>query len=183
RTHLRALAESTRVSVTAIVKPAAAIRPSFAATAVTVHETVAQLLEARGVDGVLIAAPSDRHVEIVSLVASSGFPILCEKPCGLSSRENRVAAQAVERHGVPFQVGYWRRYVPALRRLHDRIRAGELGDIHLYASSQWDAQPPAAAFRAHGGGIFIDIGVNVLDHVRWMYGVVISANAALTLSS
>ncbi len=170
RTHLRALAQSTRVSVTAIAEPAAAIRASFAGTAVTVHETVAQLLEARGVDGVLIAAPSDRHVEIVSLVASSGFPILCEKPCGLSSRENRVAAQAVERHGVPFQVGYWRRYVPALRRLHDRIRAGELGDIHLYASSQWDGQLPAAAFRAHSGGIFIDMGVHEFDQVRWLSG-------------
>jgi myo-inositol 2-dehydrogenase / D-chiro-inositol 1-dehydrogenase len=183
RTHLRALAESTRVSVTAIVEPVPAIRASFAGTAVKVHETVAELLEARGIDGVLIAAPSDRHVEIVSLVASSGFPILCEKPCGLSSGENRLAAQAVERHGVPFQVAYWRRYVPALQRLRDRIRAGELGDIHLYASSQWDGQPPAAAFRAHSGGIFIDMGVHEFDQVRWLSGEEFGEIAAVSSPS
>jgi myo-inositol 2-dehydrogenase/D-chiro-inositol 1-dehydrogenase len=183
RMHLRALAESTRVSVTAIVEPAAAIRASFAGTGVQVYETVTELLEARGVDGALIAAPSDRHAEIVSLVASSGLPILCEKPCGLSSRENRVAAQAVVRHGVPFQVAYWRRYVPALCRLRDRIRAGELGDIHLYVSSQWDGQPPQAAFRAHSGGIFLDMGVHEFDQVRWLSGEEFGEIAAVSSPS
>ena len=43
--------------------------------------------------------------------------------------------------GVPLQVAYWRRFVPGLRRLHDRIAAGELGTIHLVTCYQWDEQP------------------------------------------
>lgn len=170
RTHLRALEGSTTVAVTAVVEPVASARDASAGPGRAVFEDVAQLLDAGGIDGVLITAPSDRHLEIVVQVAAAGLPILCEKPCGLSSAEIRAAAEAVERHGVPFQVAYWRRYVPALQELRQRIEDGELGDLHLVASFQWDGQPPAAAFRAHSGGIFIDMGVHEFDQIRWLSG-------------
>jgi myo-inositol 2-dehydrogenase/D-chiro-inositol 1-dehydrogenase len=170
RTHLRAFAGSTTVAVTAVVEPVAAARAAVAGTGRAVFEDVGQLLDARGIDGVLITAPSDRHVELVTRVAAAGLPILCEKPCGLSSDEIGQARLAVERHGVPFQVAYWRRYVPALQALRQRIERGELGDVHLFASSQWDGQPPSAAFRNHSGGIFRDMGVHEFDQVRWLSG-------------
>jgi myo-inositol 2-dehydrogenase/D-chiro-inositol 1-dehydrogenase len=170
RTHLRALADSTTVAVTAVVEPVAAARDAIAGTGRTVFDDVDQLLDAGGIDGVLIAAPSDRHLELVTQVAAAGVPILCEKPCGLSSAEIRAAAEAVELHGVPFQVAYWRRYVPNLQALRNRIEGGDLGDTHLFASFQWDGQPPAASFRARSGGIFIDMGVHEFDQIRWLSG-------------
>lgn len=170
RTHLRALAGSKTIAVAAVVEPVEAARSAIAATGLTVFEDVAQLLDAGAVDGVLIAAPSDRHLELVELVAAAGLPTLCEKPCGLSSDEIRQAQAAVERHGIPFQVAYWRRYVPPLQALQQRIERGELGDIHLLASFQWDGQPPSAAFRARSGGIFRDMGVHEFDQVRWLSG-------------
>ena len=170
RTHLRALAGSKTIAVAAVVEPVEAARSAIAATGLTVFEDVAQLLDAGAVDGVLIAAPSDRHLELVELVAAAGLPTLCEKPCGLSSDEIRQAEAAVERHGIPFQVAYWRRYVPPLQALQQRIERGELGDIHLLASFQWDGQPPSAAFRARSGGIFRDMGVHEFDQVRWLSG-------------
>ena len=170
RTHLRALEHSTRVAVTAVVEPIAAARSALATAGMVAFDNVGQLLDAGGIDGVLIAAPSDRHLELVTQVAAAGVPILCEKPCGLSSAEIRAAGQAVELHGVPFQVAYWRRYVPALQALRKRIEDGELGDTHLFASFQWDGQPPAASFRARSGGIFIDMGVHEFDQIRWLSG-------------
>lgn len=170
RTHLRALAGSTTVEVTAVVEPVAAARAAMADTGRAVFEDVAQLLAAGGIDGVLIAAPTTRHIELVTQVAAAGVPILCEKPCGLSSAGIRQAHEAVDRHGVPFQVAYWRRYVPALQALRQRIERGELGDVHLFASSQWDNQPPSAVFRSDSGGIFRDMGVHEFDQVRWLSG-------------
>lgn len=170
RTHLRALARSTNVAVTAAVDPVAGTRAALAATGMATFEDVAQLIAAGDVDGVLIAAPSDRHVELVLEVAAAGLPILCEKPCGLSSAEIRQVTLAVERRGVPFQVAYWRRYVPALQALKARIERHELGVIHLIASFQWDGQPPSDQFRAHSGGIFRDMGVHEFDQVRWLTG-------------
>jgi myo-inositol 2-dehydrogenase/D-chiro-inositol 1-dehydrogenase len=168
RTHLRALAGSTTVEVTAVVEPVAAARAAMADTGRAVFEDVAQLLDAGGIDGVLIAAPTTSHIELVKQVAAAGLPILCEKPCGLSSAGIHQAQEAVDRNGIPFQVAYWRRYVPALQSLRQRIERGELGDVHLIASSQWDGEPPSAAFRAHSGGIFRDMGVHEFDQVRWL---------------
>jgi myo-inositol 2-dehydrogenase / D-chiro-inositol 1-dehydrogenase len=170
RTHLRALADSTTVAVSAVVEPVEAARSTIAATGRPAFADVQELLEAGNVDGVLIAAPTDRHLELISQLLAADLPTLCEKPCGYSSAELGATAAAIRDRGVPFQVAYWRRYVPALQDLRRRIARGDLGAIHLYASSQWDGQPPSPAFRAHSGGIFRDMGVHEFDQVRWLSG-------------
>jgi len=125
---------------------------------------VPEMLDHAVLDGVLIAAPTDQHGAIIAEVAARGLPILCEKPCGLTAAAARASAQV----GVPLQVAYWRRFVPGLRQLHDRIAAGELGVIHLVACYQWDERPPSPLFRAHSGGIAIDMGVHEFDQLRWL---------------
>ena len=170
RTHLRALANSSSVAVTAVAEPVERARSAIAASGRAVFADVGELLEAGNLDGVLIAAPTDRHLDLISQVLAAGLPILCEKPCGYSSAELRETAAAIRDRGVPFQVAYWRRYVPALQDLRQRIQRGDLGEIHLYASSQWDGQPPSPTFRAHSGGIFRDMGVHEFDQVCWLSG-------------
>ena len=183
RTHLRALAGSEQVAVTAIAEMSAAAREAVpregAAPGLTLHASVAEMLDAAAVDGVLIVAPTDQHGAIIAEVAARGLPILCEKPCGLTAAAARASAQTAAAAGVPLQVAYWRRFVPALRRLHDRIAAGELGVIHLVTCYQWDEQPPSVAFRAHSGGIAIDMGVHEFDQLRWLTGQDISGLAAV----
>ena len=170
RTHLRALAGSDRVAVTAIAEMAPAARQAVAAPGVTVHASVAEMLDAAAIDGVLIAAPTDQHGAIIAEVAAHGLPILCEKPCGLTAAAARASAGTAAAAGVPLQVAYWRRFVPGLRRLRDRIAAGEFGTVHLVTCYQWDEQPPPPAFRAHSGGIAIDMGVHEFDQLRWLTG-------------
>lgn len=179
RTHLRALVGSSRVAVTAIVEPLDSLRASHAGSSIDLLESVDELLAAGGIDGALVAAPSDRHVEIVSRLAAAGVPVLCEKPLGLSSSDARLAGRAAEEHGVPLQVGYWRRYVPALQALRLRIAGGQLGDVHLIACYQWDQSPPSPAFRAHSGGIFVDMGVHEFDQMRWLSGQEIDTVAVI----
>jgi myo-inositol 2-dehydrogenase / D-chiro-inositol 1-dehydrogenase len=179
RTHLRALAGSGQVAVTAIAEMSAAARAAVAAPGVALYERPAQMLAGAVIDGVLIAAPTDQHGAIVAEVAARGLPILCEKPCGLTAADARASAQAAAAAGVPLQVAYWRRFVPGLRRLRDRIAAGELGTIHLVTCYQWDEQPPSAAFRAHSGGIAIDMGVHEFDQLRWLTGQDIASLAAV----
>jgi myo-inositol 2-dehydrogenase / D-chiro-inositol 1-dehydrogenase len=178
RTHLRALAGSPRVAVTAIAETSAAARDAVAAPGVTLHESPAEMLAAGPLDGVLIAAPTDQHGALIAEVAARGLPILCEKPCGLTAAAARASAQAAAAAGVPLQVAYWRRFVPSLRQLHDRIAAGGLGVVHLVTCYQWDEQPPPAAFRAHSGGIAIDMGVHEFDQLRWLTGQDIDGLAA-----
>jgi myo-inositol 2-dehydrogenase/D-chiro-inositol 1-dehydrogenase len=180
RTHLRALAGSQQVAVTAIAEMSATAREAAAAPGVTLHASVAEMLETASLDGVLIVAPTDQHGALIAEVAAHGLPILCEKPCGLTAAAASASAQTAAAAGVPLQVAYWRRFVPGLQRLHDRIAAGELGVIHLLTCYQWDERPPSAAFRAHSGGIAIDMGVHEFDQLRWLTGQEIASLATVT---
>jgi myo-inositol 2-dehydrogenase/D-chiro-inositol 1-dehydrogenase len=179
RTHMRAFAGSELVAVTAIAEVSAENRRAVAGSPAVVYPTVAEMLDRASVDGVLVTAPSDQHAQIVGDAAARGLPILCEKPCGVTIAQACAAVEAAAAARVPFQVAYWRRYVPALRALRDRIAAGDLGTVHLVACYQWDREPPSAAFRAHSGGIFIDMGVHEFDQLRWLTGQDISALRAV----
>jgi myo-inositol 2-dehydrogenase / D-chiro-inositol 1-dehydrogenase len=179
RTHLRALAGSERVAVTAIAEMAPAARQAVSVSGVTVYPSTAEMLDAAAIDGVLIAAPTDQHGAVIAEVAAHGLPILCEKPCGLTAAAARASAGTAAAAGVPLQVAYWRRFVPDLRRLRDRIAAGEFGTVHLVTCYQWDEQPPPVEFRAHSGGIAIDMGVHEFDQLRWLTGQDISSLAVV----
>jgi myo-inositol 2-dehydrogenase/D-chiro-inositol 1-dehydrogenase len=173
--HLRALAGSDRVAIAAIAEPVAQARSRLAGggpagAGAVVYASLGEMLDRAVLDAVLIAAPSDQHLQIVGEVAARGLPILCEKPCGTSSGQARAAAAVAAAAGVPLQVAYWRRFFPALRQLRDRMAAGDLGTIHLVTCYQWDERPPPAAFRAHSGGIAIDMGVHEFDQLRWLTG-------------
>jgi myo-inositol 2-dehydrogenase / D-chiro-inositol 1-dehydrogenase len=168
--HLRAVALSEVVRVVAVAEPAPERRDHLAGPEIAVHADLGSMLRAGGLDGVVVAAPSAFHLELVTQAVDAGVPVLCEKPGGLTMQQIGSAADAAKKRGVPLQVGYWRRFVPALQHLRQRMIAGELGDIYLVVCHQWDAAPPPLGFRASSGGIFIDMGVHEFDQVRWLSG-------------
>jgi myo-inositol 2-dehydrogenase/D-chiro-inositol 1-dehydrogenase len=142
----------------------------LAACGIPVHDSVKNMIETAGLDGVLICTPTDTHGGVIAEVAATGLAVLCEKPCGVSAAQARSAADVAAAAGVPLQVAYWRRYVPSLRDLRAAILGGELGFIHLISCYQWDASPPSAAFRLRSGGIMVDMGVHEFDQLRWLTG-------------
>jgi myo-inositol 2-dehydrogenase/D-chiro-inositol 1-dehydrogenase len=175
RTHLRAVAGSETITIAAVTEPAPATSNELVQSGLATHATLDAMLDAGGLDGVLIAAPSDTHLAVVRRVAAAGLPILCEKPCGTTAAQATEAAHITHAAGVPLQIAYWRRFVPALRRLRQRIADGTFGDIYLAACHQWDEQPPPVSFRTHSGGIFVDMGVHEFDQLRWLTGQDIAA--------
>jgi len=171
RTHLRALRDATDVRVVGVAEPVDALRDEAVATyGVAGHASLDELLASGGLDGVLIVTPSDSHVEVIAAVARAGLAILCEKPCGVSAADTARARSAVLDAGVPLQVAYWRRFVPELVSLRERIAGGDFGDVLTVSCLQWDGEPPSAAFRARSGGIFVDMGVHEFDQARWLTG-------------
>jgi myo-inositol 2-dehydrogenase/D-chiro-inositol 1-dehydrogenase len=179
RTHMRAFAGSGRVAVTAIAEVSEQARRAVESSGAVLYPGIGPMLDGAAVDGILVTAPSDQHARIISEVAARGLPILCEKPCGVTAAQTREAVQTAEAAGVPFQVAYWRRYVPALAGLRERMASGELGTVHLVTCYQWDLEPPPAAFRAHSGGILVDMGVHEFDQLRWLTGQDITALSAV----
>lgn len=168
--HLGALQGSDEIELAGVVEPFAATRGELKAAGVAVHERVEELLSHEPPEGVLIAAPSDQHPGLVSTFAAAGIPMLCEKPLGVRAQDALAAARTVQEAGVLLQVGYWRRFVPELHALRERISAGELGEISQLSCMQWDAELPSENFRAHSGGIAVDMGAHEFDQARWLLG-------------
>lgn len=170
RTHLDAIQGSDIVAVAGVVEPQAEIRSAVRESGVLAFGSLAELLAAADIDGALIAVPTDRHLAAVREVMAAGIPVLCEKPCGLTVEEAAECASAAAGADLLLQVAYWRRFVPDLARLRQRILHGDLGEILAVNCYQWDAAPPPAAFRASSGGIFADMGVHEFDQIRWLTG-------------
>jgi len=186
QTHLRALRDSSDVTVVAVAEPVDALRDGAVTNfGLKGYASLENLLDAGGIDGVLIVTPSDSHVEVIRAVAKAKLPILCEKPCGVDAADTKMAQHYVTEAGVPLQIAYWRRFVPELQVLRTRIVDGEFGDVLSLSCLQWDGEPPSAAFRARSGGIFVDMGVHEFDQARWLTGsnvTHVAASASKTIT-
>lgn len=170
QTHIRALADSSTVQIIAVAEPHAATAEKLRAAGLAVYPTLSAMLEAGGLDGVIITTPTDQHLAVIRQVATAGLPMLCEKPAGLNPAQAHEAAEISRTKGTLLQVGYWRRFIPDLQDLRERIASRAVGTLHVVICSQWDEAPPASAFRSHSGGIFVDMGVHEIDEIRWLTG-------------
>ena len=142
--HLRALGETRLARLTAVVEPMAEPRERVAELCgVPGFATLDQLVESGLAEGVVITAPTDLHLGLVETCLEAGLPVFCEKPCGLSADQAGRAAAAAAAAGLPLQVGYYRRFLPQLVALRQRIAAGRLGELSLVVLNQWDEHPPS----------------------------------------
>jgi myo-inositol 2-dehydrogenase/D-chiro-inositol 1-dehydrogenase len=126
------------------------------------------MLHGHEVDGVVIAAPTALHSELVELAARAGKHVLCEKPLGFDAGDARGAVAAAEAADVALQVGFQRRFDSGWVALREALDRGELGRLHLVRCSHRDARPPDAGL----GDLFADMAVHDLDAARWLGGEV-----------
>ncbi len=132
--------------------------------------SIDDLLAAPGLDVVLIATSSNRHLEAILAAAAAGKDILCEKPIALTLSGTDEAIAATDGAGVRLQVGFMRRWDPDYARAKARLASGDLGRPILFKSLQFDAEPPAPAFAEPrvSGGIMVDMGIHEFDLACWL---------------
>lgn len=123
-----------------------------------------------GLDGVVIAAATTAHPDLVLAAADAGVPIFCEKPLAGDVAGTRAVIDRVHAAGVALQVGFQRRFDPGYLAARRALRDGELGWPHTIRSTTFDPEPPSAAYIATSGGIFRDCLVHDFDSIRWLTG-------------
>ncbi|TRZ84441.1 MAG: hypothetical protein D4R85_04260 [Streptomycetaceae bacterium] len=168
--HLRALASSNQLAVTSVVEPFEATAEKLKGWGYKVFPNLEQMVNSEKLDGILVAAPTDRHLSVITEIANIGISILSEKPCGLNSDQARQAGEICSKNGVKLQVAYWRRFIPELKEIARRISKGEIGEVHFINATQWDESPPRKEFRLASSGIFVDMAVHEIDQIRWLSG-------------
>ena len=135
------------------------------------HTTeVAAVLASADVDAVAICSSTDTHVPFMIAAANAGKAIFCEKPISLDLAKVDEALAVIKSSGVPFQVGFNRRFDAA----HDSVRSavidGSVGDLHMVRISSRDPAPPPIPYIKVSGGIFLDMMIHDFDMARFITG-------------
>jgi myo-inositol 2-dehydrogenase/D-chiro-inositol 1-dehydrogenase len=121
-------------------------------------------------DAVVIAAATSAHTELIRASIGRGLPTFCEKPLAGSLEDTIAIAADVERSGVPFQLGFQRRFDAAFGEVHRLVRSGELGTLYAVRLAGHDPEPAHEGYIAQSGGIFRDFSIHDFDILRWMTG-------------
>jgi myo-inositol 2-dehydrogenase/D-chiro-inositol 1-dehydrogenase len=132
--------------------------------------SIDELLAADDVDAVAICSSTDTHVDLVVAAAEAGKAVFCEKPVSLDLSEVDRALSAVEGAGVPFMIGFNRRFDPGHRSVRDCVAEGGIGDLHVLRITSRDPAPPPPEYIAVSGGIFHDMVIHDLDMARYVAG-------------
>jgi myo-inositol 2-dehydrogenase/D-chiro-inositol 1-dehydrogenase len=132
-------------------------------------DSVDELL-ASDVDAVAICSSTDTHAELLVAAAQAGKAIFCEKPVSLDLGVVDRALETVEAAGVPFQIGFNRRFDPAHAAVREAVASGAVGDPHLVRISSRDPAPPPLEYVRHSGGLFLDMMIHDFDMARFVTG-------------
>jgi myo-inositol 2-dehydrogenase/D-chiro-inositol 1-dehydrogenase len=168
--HVAGAIDGARLVAVMDADPAAAERAAFAGAYTT--GDVGRILADASVDAVLIASPTSLHAEQVKAAAAAGKAIFCEKPIALDLSETVAAMRAVDEAGVPFQIGFNRRYDPGYAELARTVQSGELGRVEMFRSQSSDPTPPPREYAAVSGGIYLDSVIHDIDTARFVAGEV-----------
>ena len=133
-----------------------------------VASTAEELIGRDDVDAVAICASTDTHIDLLIAAAQAAKPVFIEKPLSLDLAEVDRGLKAVAAAAIPVQVGFNRRFDASHKLVRDRVRAGDVGDVHLVRISSRDPAPPPIAYIEVSGGIFLDMTIHDFDMARYV---------------
>lgn len=139
-----------------------------------VFDRVEDLLAIPEIEAVSVCTWNNAHAECSIQALQAGKHVLCEKPLALNADQARKMQAVQEQTGKLLMVGFVRRFASNTEAVKSVVDAGQLGKIH-YAKLNYIRRwgNPGGWFsdkQKSGGGPVIDLGVHVLDLVRYLTG-------------
>ncbi|HEY3100532.1 MAG TPA: Gfo/Idh/MocA family oxidoreductase [Methylomirabilota bacterium] len=136
------------------------------------------MLAAQHPDIVVIATPPHLHRAIARAASAGGAHVLCEKPLATSREDAEAIVADVARAGRVGMTGFNWRFPPAMQRMRALMAEGAIGRVlHVRAhwlGARWADEAAPTTWRMDreqaGHGAMGDMGVHVVDLVRWTCG-------------
>ena len=134
------------------------------------------------VAAVLVVTPPALNRQVCLTAARAGKSLLIEKPLALTTADAEEMIRSARAAGVRLMTAQTLRFTPVLRRLRERLSViGALDYLSLTMRAErppheWLGDPAQA-----GGGVLIEIGIHLLDLIRFLTGeeaVEVSADLA-----
>ncbi|MBB5802345.1 putative dehydrogenase [Saccharothrix ecbatanensis] len=172
RFYLAAIASSPRFELAAVCDPD---EQATAGHRVPVYRSHRAMLDAGGLDAVVVTAPNDVHAGVALDAIACGLPVCVEKPLATTLRDGLAVAEAARARDVALFTAFHRRYNANVLALRDKLTGGapiaELTVRYLerieehVGRDRWYLDPARS-----GGGCVADNGPNALDLVRLFLG-------------
>jgi predicted dehydrogenase len=175
--HLPALARHRAVLAKVVLVDPAIERARSLASRFGAGEAAADLDHVLDrVQGAIVAVPPRHHRAVAMTCLERGVHVLCEKPLCETADAARELVGAAKAHGVALAVNQTRRLFPSHREVHERIAAGELGELRRveYVHGEPFDWPAASdsyfGVKGGGKGVLLDTGAHIVDLVCWWLG-------------
>lgn len=176
-THATAyLAHADRATIVAccdlIPERAQAFAQRFGIPAV--YTDMEEMMRAEQPQAVSVCTWNRSHASAAICALRGGADVICEKPMAMSAAEAEQMQAAAQENGRLLMVGFVRRFGNDAAYVKPVIESGEMGEIY-YAKAQYLRAKgcPGGWFgdlSYAGGGPLIDLGVHVIDLVRYLAG-------------
>ena len=182
RRHAAAIGQVAGAELDAIVDPSAEGQAWAEARTLPWYETLEAMFAARSPDGVILATPTPLHASQGLDCVRRACPVLVEKPLATTADEARPLVVAAEKAGVPLLVGHHRRHNPLIRKAHEMLASGMIGELRAVHASCWLYKPDpyfdTAPWRKRKGAGPISVNlVHDVDLIRHLCGEVVSVQA------
>ena len=133
-----------------------------------------EMLKLEELDAVSVCTWNSAHCECTVAALKAGKHVLCEKPMALNAEQAELMRKTAEEAGKLLMIGFVRRHGNDCKILKEFIDADRLGEIY-YSKATYlrrDGNPNGwfGDKTRSGGGPLIDLGVHVIDLVRYLMG-------------
>lgn len=133
-----------------------------------------EMLKLEELDAVSVCTWNSAHAVCTIAALNAGKHVLCEKPMAMNAEEAKEMQAASEAAGKVLMVGFVRRFGNDCKVLKDFIATDFFGDLYYSKATYLRRNGnPGGWFgdkSRSGGGPLIDLGVHVIDLVRFIMG-------------
>jgi len=136
------------------------------------YEQFGEAIKSGTFDAIYLATPNWRHAEFIVPALNAGIHVLTEKPLEVSTQKCAEILDAARASTAKLMVAYRLHFEPGTLDTIDKVRSGELGDVHLFASTFTQPIDPDN-HRAHSGefaGPVLDMGPYPVNAARYIFG-------------
>jgi predicted dehydrogenase len=135
------------------------------------YEQFPEMLSSGNVDAVYIATPNWRHAEFVLPALAAGIHVLVEKPLEIDSARCQQILDAQRSSNAKLMVAYRLHFESATVAAIERVRNGELGQVHLFTSIFAQMVDPANhRAKTEEAGPVLDMAPYPVNAVRNLFG-------------
>jgi predicted dehydrogenase len=182
RRHIELVQASPSCELAAIVDPAPAAAEIARKAGVPLHSSLAELLAAGRVDGVIVASPNQLHETQGRECIAAGIAALIEKPVAHTVEAGIRLRDAAEGARARILVGHHRRHSAIMAKACEIVQKGTLGPIVAVIGSALFYKPDAyfdeAAWRREpGGGPILINMIHEIGNLRSLCGEITAVQA------